>query len=353
MANILGYGFRDLRDQADSQITEQLIPVINTAITETVAFHNEEMDRVLSMFVRRTTEHALRYRTPADAKLQPLDEHGRARKIRVGAQYDVGFPLQAAGLAEGATDTTRKLETVQDVSDITLTMTMADKNWMLDHVLGTLFAVADWTFTDERFGALVVKPLANGDAITYLGRNGSSATADHNTGQAATIADVTNPFPGIYTRLTRPMGSNGRVISFVASNLVASIQALGSFYEPPDPNVRAAANTEELVGTLPAGTPGEVIGYSNRVWIVDWARLPDNYIVSIIEGGERPVAMREYEVASLRGFRRAGERNDYPYFETQFKRDAGFGIWNRVGADVVEIGDSSYDVPTGYEVPMP
>lgn len=353
MANLLGYGFRDLRDQADSQITEQLIPVINTAITETVAFHNEEMDRVMSVFVKKTTEHALRYRTPTDAKLQPLDEHGRARKIRVGAQYDVGFPLQAAGLAEGATDTTRKLETVQDVADITATMTMADKNWMLDHVLATLFAVADWTYTDDRFGALVVKPLANGDTVTYLGRNGSSATADHNTGQAATIADATNPFPGIYTRLTRPMGSNGRVISFVASNLVASIQALGSFYEPPDPNLRAAANSEELVGTLPAGTPGEAIGYANRVWIVDWARLPDNYIVSIIEGGERPIAMREYEIAGLRGFRRAGERNDYPYFETQFKRDAGFGVWNRIGADVMEIGDATYDVPTGYEVPMP
>lgn len=353
MANLLGYGFRDLRDQADSQITEQLIPVINTAIQETVEFHNQEMDRVLSIFVRRTTEHALRYRTPTDAKLQPLDEHGRARKIRVGAQYDVGFPLQAAGLAEGATDTTRKLETVQDVSDITVTMTMADKNWMLDHVLGALFADADWTFTDERFGALVVKPLANGDAITYLGRNGSTATADHNTGQAAAIADATNPFPGIYTRLTRPMGSSGRVFSFIASNLVASVEALGSFHEPPDPNIRAAANTEELVGRLPEGLPGEVIGYANRVWIIDWARLPDNYIISVIEGGERPVALREYEVASLRGFRRAGERNDYPYFETQFKRDAGFGIWNRVAADVIEIGDATYDVPTGYSVPMP
>lgn len=353
MANLLGYGFRDLRDQADSQITEQLIPVINTAIQETVEFHNEEMNRVLDFFVRRTTDHALRYRTPTDAKLQPLDEHGRARKIRVGAQYDVGFPLQAAGLAEGATDTTRKLETVQDVAEITQTMTMADKNWMLDHVLATLFAVADWTFTDERFGALVVKPLANGDAITYLGRNGLFATADHNTGQAAAIADATNPFPGIYSRLTRPMGSNGRVFSFVASNLVASVQALGSFFEPPDPDIRAAANTEELVAALPTGLPGEVIGKTNRVWIIDWARLPDNYIVSIIEGGERPVALREYEVASLRGFRRAGERNDYPYFETQFKRDAGFGIWNRVGADVMEIGDATYDVPTDYGVPMP
>ena len=353
MANIIAYGFRDLRDQADSTITEALIPVINTAITETVEFHNQEMNRVLDIFVKRTTEHVLRYSTPTEARLQALDEHGRARKIRVGAQYDVGFPLQAAGLAEGATETTRQLETVADVAEITQTMTMADKNWMLDHVLATLFAHVDWTYTDDRFGALVVKPLANADAVTYLGRNGSTATADHNTGQAAAISDTDNPFPGIFTRLTRPMGSNGRVISFVASNLVGAIEELGSFKEPPDPNIRAAANSEELVGTLPAGTPGEVIGYTNKVWIVDWARLPDNYIVSIVEGGERPIAMREYEVAGLRGFRRAGQRNDYPYFETQFKRDAGFGVWNRVGADVMEIEDASYDVPTGYAVPMP
>jgi hypothetical protein len=353
MPNIIPYGFRDLRDQLDETINEQLIPVINTAITETVAFHNEEMNRVLDIFVKPTTEYKLRYKTPTEARLQPLDEHGRARKIRVGAQYDVGFPLQAAGLAEGATDTTRILETVGDVAEITSTMTMADKTWMLEHILATLFAVADWTYTDERHGALVVKPLANGDAQTYLGRNGSSATADHNTGQAGAIADLTNPFPGIYSRLTRPMGSNGRVISFVASNLVADITGLGDFREPADPNIRLGANSDELVGTLPAGTPGEPIGYTNRVWIVDWPRIPDNYIVSIIEGGERPVAMREYEVAALRGFRRAGERNDYPYFETQFKRDAGFGIWNRTGADVMEIGDASYDVPTGFEVPMP
>jgi hypothetical protein len=353
MANIIPYGFRDLRDQADSAITEALIPEINTAITETVAFHNEEMNRVLDVFVKRTTEFKLRYKLPNEARLQPLDEHGRARKIRAGAQYDVGFPLQAAGLAEGATETTRQLETVQDVMDITNTMMIADKNWMLDHVLAALFNATDWTFPDDRHGDLTVKPIANGDTQTYLGRNGGATTADHVNGQAAGIADLTNPFPGIYTRLTRPMGSRGRVISFIASNLVATVEALTSFHEPPDPNIRAAANSEELVGRLPAGTPGEVIGYTNKVWIVDWARLPDNYIVSIAEDGERPVAMREYEVAGLRGFRRAGERNDYPYFETQYKRDAGFGIWNRVGADVMEIGDASYDVPTGYTSPMP
>jgi hypothetical protein len=134
---------------------------------------------------------------------------------------------------------------------------------------------------------------------------------------------------------------------------VDSVEALGSFHEPPDPNIQAAANTEELVGRLPDNTPGEVIGYSNKCWIVHWERLPDSRILSVVTEGERPLAMREYPVAALKGFRRAGQRNDYPYFETQFKRDAGFGAWNRVAADVLEIGDASYDIPVGYESPMP
>lgn len=353
MANIIPYGFRDMRDLADTAVTEALVPVIDTAINETVAFHNEEINRMLDFFVKRTVDYKVKYRSPTAARLQPLDEHGRARKIRAGAEYEIGLPIQAAGLAEGATDTTRLMETVGDVMEITSAMTVADKNWIADHVLAALFAVADWTFPDDRYGDLTVKPIANGDAITYYGKNGNAATADHNTGQAAAISDAANPFPGIYTRLTRPSANGGKVVSFIAGNLVDTVEGLGSFHEPPDPNIQAAANTEQLTGPLPTNTPGTVIGYTNKVWIVQWDRLPDSYILSVVTEGERPLAMREYPVPALQGFRRAGERNDYPYFETQFKRDAGFGAWNRTAADVMEIGDATYDVPTGYESPMP
>lgn len=353
MPNVIPYGFRDLRDLAPQNITEQMVPVIDAAITETVNFHNEQMNRMLDFFVRRTTEYQLRFKAATAARLQPLDEHGRARKIRPGAQYEVGFPIQEAGLAEGATDTTRLLETVRDVMDITATMTIADKNWMADHILAALFAAATWTFPDDRYGDLTIQPLANGDTVTYAGKNGAAATADHNTGQAAAILDASNPFPGIYTRLTRPSANAGRVVSFIPTNLVDDVEGLATFRGPSDPDIRTAQGDEELIGTLPDNVPGEVIGKTNKVWIVHWERLPDNYIVSTTTEGERPLAMREYAVPALQGFRRAGQRNDYPYFETQFKRSAGFGAWNRVGADVMEIGDATYDVPTNYESPIP
>lgn len=352
MANIIPYGFRDMRDLVDDGVTEALVPVIDKAITETVAFHNEEINKMLGLFVKPTTEYKVKYKTPTAARLMGLDEHGRARKIRPSAQYEIGLPIQAAGLAEGATDTTRLLETVGDVMDITATMTIADKNWMFDHILAALFNATDWTFPDDRYGDLVVKPIANGDTITYLGKNGVAATADHVNGFATGIADATNPFPALYTRLTRPTANAGKVISFVAANLVSDIENLGTFHEPGDADIRAAANSEELVGALPANMPGEVIGKTNKVWIVQWDRLPDSYILSVVTEGERPLAMRQYPVPALQGFRRAGQRNDYPYFETQFKRDAGFGAWNRVAADVMEIADATYDVPTGYASPM-
>jgi hypothetical protein len=353
MPNIIPYGFRDMRDLVDSSITEPLVPRIDTAIRETVEFHNTELNRVLEFFVRRTTDYKVKYKSLTNARLQALDEHGRARKIRPGAEYEIGLPIQAAGLAEGATDTTRLLEKVSDVMDITATMTMADTNWNMDHVLAALFNATDWTFKDDRYGDLTVKPIANGDATTYLKKNGASATADHLNGQANAIDDTNNPFPGIYSRLTRPSANRGKVLSFVAENLVEDIENLGTFQDPPDPNIRAAANSEELVGTIPDNVPGLVIGYSSKVWIIQWDRLPDDYILSVVTEGERPIAMREYEVDALKGFRRAGQRNDYPYFETQFKRDAGFGAWNRTAADVLRIGNGTYAVPTNYESPMP
>jgi hypothetical protein len=356
MPNIIPYGFRDLRDLAASRIEGQLIEAVDTAIQETVDFHNREMDTLLELFVRRTTEFKERFRSAVQARLQPLDEHGRARKVRPGNLYDIELPLQSGGIAEGATEEMRAMETVGDAMQLTATMTLADKNWMRDHILAALFANATWTFPDPVHGDLTVRPLAlASDNVEYLQANGQAATHTAHRGQADPIDDTHNPFPTIYRNLTRFTVNGGQVVSLIPTNLVDDVTALALFRDPPDAMVQPAQGEEVLTGSLTARVPGEVIGYmrGSRVWIVHWDRLPDNYVVSLATEGERPVAMREHPVAALQGFRRAGQRNDYPYFETQFKRTAGFGSWNRVGADVLEVGDATYDVPAGYESPMP
>jgi len=198
--------------------------------------------------------------------------------------------------------------------------------------------------------------LANSDAVKYLLLAGAdvSAADTHYLAQAAAIADATNPFPTIYDELKEHPENGGEVISFIPSNLKATTKALAEFNAFTDPNVRAGANTDQVVGTLGVSVPGELIGYTDsKVWIAEWRSIPDNYIVSVTTDGERPLKMREHEEASLQGFNLVAQRDDHPFYESQWLRYAGFGGYNRVGAVVTRVSNGSYAIPTNYTVPMP
>ncbi len=108
-----------------------------------------------------------------------------------------------------------------------------------------------------------------------------------------------------------------------------------------------------MAGSLGAAVPGQVIGYHEaRVWIAEWRSLPANYMIAVATEGPRPLAMRQEPEAVLQGFNRVAERNDHPFYESQYLRSAGFGANNRVGALVYRIGNGAYAVPTGYASPL-
>lgn len=359
MANQILYGFVQLKDLANRRVTEVGVQVVNDAINESLAEYNRQIDAILALFAERTTQFKERFVSPVVARLQPLDENGRARPIKPFGQYDVAYPLQNAGTAWGATYMAREKMTVQEANDITATLIGADARWMRDHVLAALFANVAWTFSDPIHGALTVQGLANDDTVQYFVQAGADqgATDDHYLGQANAIDDSNNPFPAIREELMEHPENSGDVIAFVPTGLRDDVQGLTTFYPNADPNIRAGADVSELTGSLnvalPSG-PGSLLGYdASGVWIAEWKSLPENRIVAIPTGGERPLKLREDETESLRGFKKVGERNDHPFYESQYLRIAGFGANNRVGAVVIEIQDATYDIPTGYESPMP
>lgn len=348
------YGFENLQDLRNKRVEEVGVQIVDDAVRKFYAQHNADMDALTNLFCKRTTEYKTKFKTATNNRLQPLDENGKAIVVKGQAQYEVALPLQMAGTAWGANWLTTKKMTVQDVSDKTDTMSIGDINWMRDHLLAALFANVNWNFDDDDHGTLVIKGLANNDSDTYqvLAGAGNQATANHYLAQAANISDAANPFPTIYKKLTSHPENSGEVIVFVASNLVTDIENLANFKEAPDPNIREGANASVLTGNLNATVPGKVVGYVDKCWIVEWAMLPDGYHISVTTGGERPLALREDVEADLRGFIMAAEKEDYPFYERQYVRRAGFGGWNRVGATVGLIGNASYSIPTGYTNPM-
>src|SRR4051794_18674872 len=103
MANQLSYGFHTLKDVAGLRVTEVGVQVLNDAIDATLAEHNRVIDELMALFVMPTTEFKTTFKAAGARRLQPLDQHGRARPTQSGVLYEVAFPLQAAGDAFGQT----------------------------------------------------------------------------------------------------------------------------------------------------------------------------------------------------------------------------------------------------------
>lgn len=355
MANQILYGFHNLQDLTNERVTTVGVEKVDTAVQMAVDEHNRQLDALMNFFVTRTTKFKTRFSSVTSARLQPLDEKGRARPIKPSGYYDIALPLQMGGTAWGYDYVTGQKMTVAEVQRITNTMLMADSRWIRDHILSAMFDNDGWTFADPEHGSLSILPLANADTQVYqmFAGGDTGATSQHYLAQANAIDDgADNPFPAIYSTLKAHPENGGEVVAFVPNNLVASIEALATFKPVSDSNVREGANTAVLTGTLNAAVPGTIIGYVDKVWIVEWRTLPDNYIIATTTEGDRPLAMREDVEASLRGFKKVADRDDHPFYERQYLRRAGFGAWNRAGAVVQRIGNGSYAIPTGYSNPI-
>ena len=359
MANTVAYGFQSLIDVFAERVTTVGTAVVWDAIEASVAEHNRQLTALMALFTRPAPRPKIRYKTPSVARLQPSNELGRARPIRVAGFYDVAFPIQMGSAALGENFIAGAKMTVDDANRLTNALTGADARWMRDHILASLYTNNTWTYDDpdDEIGALTIQPLANGDTVKYTVMTGADdgATDTHFLAQAGAIADgATDPFQTIHDELMEHPDNSGEVIAFIPTNLKATVFALSAVMPAQDPNVRAGNASDVLVGELGVAHPGEIFGYhSARVWCVEWRSLPNDYIIATTTTGESPLGMREDEETELQGFRQVGNRDDFPYSEVQYMRRAGFGGWNRVGAVVLRVGNASYTEPTNYTAPIP
>jgi hypothetical protein len=363
MANTQEYGLFQLLDlgllNPNATAQTQDSGLLVSAIQMDAAQHNADIDSVLRFFAVDTTDYQQEVQQSGSSRNQPLDENGRAIPIKPVAPYTVAFPIQSSGTAWGANYVTRIQMSVRDLARTFANMYRGDFIWVQDHVMGALFANTSYTFRDPTGkGNLTIRGPANGDATTYYySTTNALATETHFLAQAAAIADATNPYPTIKTELLEHPSNTGDVIAFIASDLVATTKALAEFRSSSlDPDIRlpstATVLTRDLGITLPPGTT--VHGKTDSgVWIVEWTALPSTYIVAVTTGGPRPLARRMFPEAQLQGFKSAGERNDFPFFENQWQRWEGYGAFNRLGTVIVRIGSGSYAVPTNMAMPMP
>lgn len=350
------YGFHSLEDAFDQSAMENLTEVAD-AITAAQAEYNAVTNSMVSIFAQRTTDYGAAVRVGQGRRLQPQDEFARALPTRRRpASFRVEWPLQSAGDAIAQTYEASIAMTVEDVNDNLEEMQQADSQWVREHLLGGLFTNVPWDFDDDQYGPLTIYGLANGDTHTYTvdAAGLSQETDNHYLAQSAAIDDLNNPYPGLREALEHhPVNAGSDVVAFIHSDQRGPTEALAGFFAYSDPNISPAPGEPQLVGAAPGGLPGKIIGYVDGVWIAVWGGMPSGYILATTQSQAKPLAMREWSFPQLRGFVLDAEEERYPYLQRQYKRRAGFGARNRIGAAVTQIGAASYTAPSGLAAPMP
>lgn len=354
MANLNTYGFVAYEDIASQRVADGNVRLVDEAIRASVTEHNRQVAAALAELAEPTTEPMRRFKIGGGGSLQPLDQWGNPLPVVDSGQYDVAWPIQGGGTAWGDNRISRAMMTVQDADRYTFNALMRDADWVKRHVLGALLDNTSYTFTDPEKGALTVQPLANGDAVTYVKKDGSMAADTHYYAQAAAIADANNPFPTLHTELSEHIDNAGPYVAYVPTALKAAIMGLTTFHDVADPNLRLGTGVTQLVGNIDRGPGDEVLGYVDPgVWIVEWSMLPATHGIMVARGASTPaLAMREYPAAELQGLFPENHSPDGNLNIYRLLRYAGFGALNRTAALAFYIGGGAYTIPTGYATPL-
>lgn len=325
------------------------IPNIDDLFNRALDFSNAELNAMYASLTSVTTDPQVRFRSAQNFELQRIDpETGRAQPVRLAGQYTVGFPLDAGGAALGDTYKAMVKMTGRDLANRADALIIGDNNWNASRIIAVLLDNAGYTFEDEEHGDIMVKGLANGDNAEYA-FSGSGPDGDsHYTAKGGAPADT--DFEDLVESINEHPGNVGQLVAIVPTNLKSGVMALPGFESYPDPNIRVGVGTDQVVTSIGANVPGQPFGYHRAgCHLIEWRRMPSNYIAIMATGGEPAVIRREEPESVLRGFSLRGVRNDYPYMERQFVREAGYGGWNRVGAAVKFFGGAAYAIPASFD----
>lgn len=357
-ANYL-YGLLTQNDiSGDALLTSLGQDRIRSAYEMTLQMHNAAVNTLLTTFADPTTAYTERVLLPGGGELQPMDENG-VPKPRKGSQYDVAFPITMAGTKWETTWVTYQKMSVRRFSQLISDALIQDMAYVRRKLLTALFKNDTYTFSDKDFGvSLTIQPLANNDAVLYpVTGSEALATDNHYAAQTTAIADATNPFTAIRDEILEHPDNTGNLIAFVATANLTAVRSLAEYVPLRNGIVQQGANTDTLAASGPTRqVPGEIVGYleDSRTWISHWRAMPTGYQIVIPEGGPRPLKYRQDAEAGLQGFRAQGRADEFPYLGEYWMRRIGFGGGNRVGAFVQQTsgGDTTYDIPTGYNSPL-
>lgn len=344
-------GFVDVIELAEQRVTEVGWDVITGAVELSAQLHTEAMNEMLAGVCEPPNAPQEQVEIAVRTELQPLEgEFDRPKPVGSLYSYQQGYPIQRGGHAWGTGRESRVTMTVREANLFTIQGIQADANWIIRRINHAVFYDQNRTYKDKLLGDITCKPLANGDTQEYVLENGNTATDNHFLAQAAAIDDSNNPFPTIYDELLEHPENNGDPVVYIPTNLKPTVTALAGFVVNENPAIVPGSGTDTLsrLPRIPFGD--KVLGMVDDCWIVEWRRLPDNYMWAHCEGDDPWVGWRQHEAPELRGFFVESYTDGGVLQATGMIRYSGFAVRKRAKAVVMQIGAADYSPPAAYDV---
>ena len=357
MPNTLAYGFANLQDIFDENVTNVRIETLDEAVRTSAQIHSEDLNALLATFVERTTTPQIRYELPGGGELQAVGENGTPLPTRAGARYTRGFPLFRGADSFGANREAWQKMTVGGLNRRMLNVQTKDARWNIRRILAAMFTNVDYVFDDEddEIGAITVGTLAKtGDGSIYPNLKGELTSFNHYVGQANAISDTENPYKEAAGLLRQHPSNLEPFVAYVSTSLIEDTMALSAFYLArglePLVNFGADVSTADDGVEEFVGFGKRVVGVANNVILVEAPRVPDGWIITYASGSGAPLRMREEPEAGLQGLQPVIHQVDSNFRRYDFYRKAGYGVANPVSVVVTQVGSATYSIPSGFDI---
>jgi hypothetical protein len=383
------FGDLDSRDLMDRPVQDVEPEELFDAVEAAADMYNELAADVVSILAVTTQVAKERYDAGmlggADSGLlQPRGEYGKVLATQIAGgegletAFEVGYPLGPFGDRGMFTPEFLIRATVRQVNNKTFDAMLRDANTLFRHVLQALLEKDNYPYTDDKvfgqgLGTYGVKRLLNADDIPGVIKQPDGTTIELgqlNAYKVSGSAAFTNATFAMAHDYLTSVGMANDIIYIISPADQAVVRALTDFvpFDPEqdvftDPNIvdppvidgvitepsRAIVKSPRSIGRMRAAD-----GNSGEVVVIPW--MFSGYLLAMDRSADKPVVIRESDLAQLRGFKLVDADGMTPAIGGDkviankfFQRVFGCGVRNRANGVVIQITqNATYTAPSVF-----
>jgi hypothetical protein len=316
-----------------------------------VAFeaHNEQMQDMLNDLAESSTDQLRAYGGPDNMTMEELDEFGTPDAQKISAGQNVGFPCKFYGIGLQWTKQYFQGAMASELAAQATAAMDADIKMIKRDMARAFFYPTNYSFIDRlapKKLTLPVKSLVNADSMAIPpapdGSTFNGASHTHYLGTSSfAAADLT---AGVNTVNEHFLAGAITININIAQE--AAVRGFTGFTPRLSASIIGSISSNQAAGNLDVyNVTNRCIGDFNgvEVWVKSW--VPSGYVLFLHSGTGDKVLVRRTLEGDTGDLQLLFDLDEYPLRSKAMGRKFVFGVWNRLGAAVLDTAHSSYNQP--------